>query len=79
MPEDKVAESFRHADQCDLCIVMGSSLVVYPAAAIPERAKDSGAKLMIVNRDETPLDHRADLVIHESVSEVLGVIMDKLT
>jgi len=56
--------------------VLGSSLVVYPAASIPEEAVNSGAKLMIINRDETPLDRRADLVIHGSAAESMERIMN---
>lgn len=72
MPQDKLARAVAHARECDLCIAAGSSLVVYPAASIPVYAVESGAKLIIVNREETPLDARADLVIHESVSKALG-------
>ena len=76
MTQDKMSRAIRHADECDLCIVLGSSLVVYPAASIPIRAVESGAKLMIINRDETPLDPHADLVVHDSVGKVLGDIME---
>ena len=72
MPEDKMAKSFTLARECDLCMALGSSLVVYPAASIPSVALESGAKLMIINRDETPLDPEADVVVHGSLSEVLG-------
>jgi NAD-dependent deacetylase len=75
MPEDKVLESLLYARECDLCIVLGSSLVVYPAASIPEEAKNNGAKLMIINFDETQLDRIADLVIHDSVAVSLEKIM----
>jgi NAD-dependent deacetylase len=78
MPEDKMAESFRCAEECDLCIVLGSSLVVYPAASIPDYALERGARVVIINRDTTPLDSRAELVIHESVSAALGQIMDEV-
>jgi NAD-dependent deacetylase len=78
MPEDKMVESLMHARACDLCIVLGSSLVVYTAASVPIQAVDSGAKLLIINRDETPLDPRADLTIHDSVAKSLGQIMDNL-
>jgi NAD-dependent deacetylase len=78
MPEDKMARSMTHAAECDLCLVLGSSLVVYPAASIPLHAVDRGARLMIVNRDSTPLDPSADLVIHDSVGKVLGEIMERL-
>ena len=76
MPEDKMAKAYRLAGECDLCLVLGSSLVVYPAAYIPMHALEEGAKLMIVNRDETGLDSRADLVIHDSIGKVLGEIME---
>jgi NAD-dependent deacetylase len=56
----------------DLFIVLGSSLVVYPAAGFPQLAKHSGAKLVIVNREETGLDQYADLVLHEPIGDTLG-------
>ena len=72
MPQDKMADALRYAGECDLCIVLGSSLVVYPAASVPMHAVQNGARLIIINRDETPIDAEADLVCHESVSEALG-------
>ena len=72
MPEDKMALAFKHTRECDFCIVLGSSLVVYPAASVPEHAVSQGAKLMIINLTPTSLDARADLVIHDSVSKALG-------
>ena len=72
MPTDKMALAFTYAQECNLCIVLGSSLVVYPAASVPAHAVKRGAALMIINRDETPLDSQADVVIHESVSSALG-------
>jgi NAD-dependent deacetylase len=56
----------------DLFIVLGSSLVVYPAAGFPEIAKRNGAALAIVNREPTPLDRLADLVIHRGIGDVMG-------
>ena len=56
----------------DLFIVLGSSLVVYPAAGFPELAKHHGAALAIVNREPTPLDRIADLVIHDSIGDTMG-------
>jgi len=79
MPEDKMVASLMHARECDLCIVLGSSLVVYPAASVPIQAVESGAKLMIINREETPLDHKAVLTIHDSVAKTLGQIVQRLT
>jgi NAD-dependent deacetylase len=76
MPQDKMAQAIRHARECDLCIVLGSSLVVYPAASVPVSAVESGAKLMIINRDETQLDSMAELVVNESVSKALGDMVE---
>ena len=71
MPQEAMEQSIRYAGQCDLCMVLGSSLVVYPAASVPMHAVQSGARLMIVNREPTPQDGEADLVVHMSVSEAL--------
>jgi NAD-dependent deacetylase len=57
---------------CDLFVVIGSSLVVYPAAAFPELAKRAGAALVIVNREPTGLDGIADLVLNRSIGATLG-------
>ncbi|UUZ94879.1 NAD-dependent deacylase [Paenibacillus sp. P25] len=62
----------RLVESADLFIVLGSSLQVSPANQLPKQAKQRGAKLVIVNREPTPLDHYADLVIHSSIGEVLG-------
>ena len=78
MPQDKMEDALRYASECDLCIVLGSSLLVYPAASVPAKAVQSGAKLIIINRDETPIDAEADLVCHESVSEALEQMVGNL-
>jgi NAD-dependent deacetylase len=75
MPEDKMMKALEHARACDLCIVLGSSLVVYPAASVPLQAARSGARLMIINREPTPMDDQATLVIRESVSNALEAII----
>jgi NAD-dependent deacetylase len=72
MPEDAMARAEEETEACDLMIVLGSSLVVYPAAGFPEYAKRRGAQLAIVNREETPLDHIADLVVHDGIGVTLG-------
>lgn len=69
------AEPLRSADErsndCAVFIVLGSSLLVSPANSFPRQAKSRGAKLVIINRDETPLDRLADLAVHESIGEYL--------
>ena len=72
MPEAAMLRAQAETMAADLCIVLGSSLVVYPAAGFPEMAKRNGAKLVIVNNEETGLDRIADLVIHRGIGEVLG-------
>jgi NAD-dependent deacetylase len=71
-------KAFEEADSCDFILAIGSSLVVYPAADIPVRAKQRGAKLAIINKDETPLDQIADYVIREESGKVLPQIVDHL-
>ena len=56
---------------CDLFLVLGSSLSVFPAADFPLRAKQRGAKLVIVNRDPTGMDEVADLVIHAGIGDTM--------
>ena len=63
---------------CELMIVAGSSLEVIPAAELPARAVDSGAKLIIINHTETYMDSRANLVFHEDVSLIIPSIADKV-
>ena len=71
MPEKEMMTAQSEASKCDLCIVAGSSLVVFPAASIPLYAKEQGAKLIIINNESTDFDNIADLVINESISQTL--------
>jgi NAD-dependent deacetylase len=77
MPEIQMARAQDETQNCDLFIVLGSSLVVYPAAGFPQIAKRRGAKLVILNRDPTDQDDDADLVLHGEIgptmSRVVGV------
>lgn len=68
-------EAYRSAESCDLLLAVGSSLVVYPAANIPLRAKQAGAKLAIINIDSTPLDSVADYVINDTAGKFLPLII----
>ena len=72
MPREETEEAERRARASDLFIVVGSSLVVYPAAHMPVHAKRAGARLVIVNRTPTPLDPEADLVLPGSAGAVLA-------
>jgi NAD-dependent deacetylase len=72
MPEDAMQRAAELAQNCDLFIAIGSSLVVWPAAGFPVMAKNSGARLVIINRDPTDQDELADLVIRYDIGETLG-------
>lgn len=71
--------AFEESERSDFVLAIGSSLVVFPAADIPARAKRRGAKLAIINKDETPLDPIADYVLREASGKVLPHIVRKLT
>jgi NAD-dependent deacetylase len=72
MPEEAMARAEQETLACDLFLVLGSSLVVYPANGFPVLAKRRGAKLVILNRDATDLDGLADLVLHAEIGATLG-------
>jgi len=74
MPEIETDRAFMAAESCDLFLAIGTSLVVQPASGLPLAAKRLGAKLAILNRDETPLDRYADLVVNEGIGETLGAL-----
>ena len=71
MPEEPMARAEAETLACDLFLVLGSSLVVYPAAGFPMLAKRNGARLVIVNREPTDLDPYADLVVHDQIGRVM--------
>jgi NAD-dependent deacetylase len=71
MPALPMQRADQETTRCDLFIVLGSSLSVFPAADFPLRAKRNGAALVIVNREPTEMDEIADLVIHEGIGETM--------
>jgi NAD-dependent deacetylase len=75
MPVDALRRAEKKALLADLFIVLGSSLVVYPAAGFPALAKRHGAALVIINREPTQLDSTADLVLHLSIGATIGTIV----
>ena len=75
MPHAAVQEAFALAREADVMLVVGSSLVVYPAAEIPVAALRSGAPLIVINAEPTPLDEVATVVIRGKSGEVLPEIM----
>lgn len=78
LPQKELADSFRHSQEADLFLVVGSSLVVTPAADTPKVALQSGAQLVIINQGETPLDQVCHLRFDEGIAEVLPPAVDQL-
>jgi NAD-dependent deacetylase len=72
MPEAAMRRAQELTESCDLFLAIGSSLVVWPAAGFPLAAKRNGARLVVVNRDETQFDEIADLVLHDDIGTVLA-------
>ena len=73
LDDEKVTKAVRAIRGCDLLVVVGSSLVVYPAAGLV-RYRPKNAKLVIVNFDPTPYDYEADLVLHDDISKVFEAL-----
>jgi NAD-dependent deacetylase len=72
-------DAYQAAGSCDFLLAVGSSLVVYPAADIPFRAKQAGAKLAIINKGSTPLDSVADHVIDDAAGKVLTQVLSLIS
>ncbi|MEP0942286.1 MAG: Sir2 family NAD-dependent protein deacetylase [Rhizobiaceae bacterium] len=77
MPQDKVVDAERLAMSCDLFVVLGSSLVVRPAAGLPIIAKNNGSKLVIINNQPTPLDAIADFLLPAAIGPTLQKALEK--
>jgi len=75
LPPGVMNASVEEVRKCDLFLVVGSSLVVQPAASLPVMARESGVSIVIINKDPTPLDSIADLVFHRAASEILEQIV----
>jgi len=78
LPQKTLMEATRRSQNCDLFIVIGSTLIVYPAAYMPTYAKNAGAKLAIINLTSTPLDHQATVVIQGKAGEIMSKVMEEV-
>ncbi|MYD43357.1 MAG: NAD-dependent deacetylase [Gammaproteobacteria bacterium] len=75
LPQDVLMSAAIRSERCELFLAIGSSLIVYPAASLPELAHRNGAKLVILNREATPFDDIADLVLHMEIGPTLGDVV----
>jgi NAD-dependent deacetylase len=71
LPEGAFEMAADQAQRADLCLVIGTSAIVYPAAALPEIAKSAGAYLLEINPESTPLSEIADELITGKAGEIL--------
>lgn len=78
LPEGDLMRAYDHSRKSDLFVVVGSSLVVTPAADMPREALRNGAKLVIINRGDTPLDRHAHLRFYEKIGDVLPPAVNRL-
>ena len=78
LPQQTLTQAMREAEECDLMMVIGSSLVVYPAAYVPVQAKQAGADLVIINKGETEQDHQADVRIDAPAGETMTKIINRV-
>jgi NAD-dependent deacetylase len=78
LPYEVLTEASHRSSNCDLFIVVGSTLVVYPAAYMPIYAVQAGAKLVIINLSSTPMDAEAAVLIRTKAGEAMSKIVDKV-
>ena len=78
LPEEVFQEAITRSSRCDLFIIIGSTLVVYPAAYVPEYALDSGAKLVIVNLSATPLDKKTQVLVRAKAGEFMPRVVQQV-
>jgi len=78
LPQKDLADSYWHSQNCELFVVVGSSLVVYPAADMPRVALEARGRLVIINEGETPYDQAAHLRFEERIGDVLPPAVARL-
>ncbi len=78
LPEKVLREATYHSSHCALFIVIGSTLIVYPAAYMPIYAVESGAKLVIINLSSTPMDKQAAVLLRAKAGETMPGIVKRV-
>ena len=77
LPERVLAAAVAAAESAEVYLAIGSSLTVHPAASLPRLAAASGARLVVLNAEPTPLDDLAALVLREQIADVLPAAVDE--
>ncbi|MFX1450134.1 MAG: NAD-dependent deacetylase [Promethearchaeota archaeon] len=78
LPPMAIKKAMHYAEVTDLMLILGSSLVVYPVANLPNIAKSNGAKIVIINEEETPKDYFADIIIRGRLGDILPNILQEI-
>lgn len=78
LPQDVLNEAINESRMADVFVVVGSSLVVYPAAYLPMYAREAGATLIIINAEETHADVIFDIVLYGKAGEILPKIVESV-
>ena len=78
LPQETLQGAIRRAQNCDLFIVIGSTLLIYPAAYIPTYAREAGAKLAIVNLTATSFDHHAEVILRGKAGQIMSEVIGRV-
>jgi len=76
LPQDELSLAYKYLDEADTLLIVGTSLLVYPAASLPLYAKEKGAKLVEINNEESALSEMCDYKIMGKASDVLPKILN---
>jgi NAD-dependent SIR2 family protein deacetylase len=78
LPEEDFGNSRKHSEQADVYLIIGSSLVVTPAADLPDLSRKNNGKLILINMGETPYDELVDIKIEEKIGGVITKIVSRV-
>ncbi|RLF76384.1 NAD-dependent protein deacylase [Thermococci archaeon] len=78
LPEQALDEAFNLARRADLCLVIGTSAQVFPAAYIPMLVKDEGGRIIEINPDNTGITHLADIILRGKAGEIMDGLLKKI-
>jgi len=78
LPEQALDEAFNLARRADLCLVIGTSAQVFPAAYIPMLVKDEGGRIIEINPDNTGITYLADIILRGKAGEIMDGLLEKI-